>query len=220
MTRLVVFDLDGTLVDSGPQIIAAMRAGYAAAGRAAPPREAILSIVGISLPNAVDTLSPGIREDERDAIVAAYRATFVADPGVPPLYPGAAEVLAELASAPGTRLSVATGKAKRGLLKVLDQHGLRGLFASLHGGDEYPSKPDPSMLRAALGATGVGAAQAVMVGDSVYDMAMARAAGVRGIGVAWGYHAETDLRSAGADAVIRAFPELPAAIGAERGALA
>ena len=209
MSRLVVFDLDGTLVDSAHQIIAAMHAGFAAVGRPAPDDATILSIVGISLPQAVERLSPGIGTGERDRIVAAYRAAFQADPEAPPLYPGVAETLAAMAQRADLRLAVATGKTRRGLVKVLDQHGLRPLFLSLHGGDEHPSKPDPAMLRAAMEAAGVGPERTVMVGDSVFDIQMAEAAGVRSIAVAWGYYPAAILRDAGASAELDSFARLP-----------
>ena len=209
MTRLIVFDLDGTLVDSAHQIIAAMRAGFAAAGRPAPDEATIRSIIGISLPQAVERLSPGIDTDERDRIVDAYRAAFLSDPAAPPLYPGAAEALKALAERPDLRLAVATGKGRRGLLKVLDQHDLRPLFHSLHGGDEHPSKPDPAMLCAAMEAAGVGPEQTVMVGDSVFDIQLAEAAGVRSIAVVWGYYPAVILRDAGASAELDTFARLP-----------
>lgn len=212
MSRLVVFDLDGTLVDSGRQIVAAMRAGYAAVGRTAPDEAMILSIVGISLPQAVERLSPDIVAEERDRIVAAYRTAFHDDPVAPPLYPGAVQTLVALARMPELRLAVATGKGRRGLVKVLDQHALRPHFHSLHGGDEHPSKPDPAMLRAAMAAAGVAPGQTVMVGDSVFDIQMAEAAGVRSIAVGWGYYPPAILRDAGAAATLGSFDELPACL--------
>jgi phosphoglycolate phosphatase len=217
LTRLVVFDLDGTLVDSARQIVASMRAGYAAVNRSPPGDAAILSIVGLSLPLAVERLSPGFGAEERDRIVAAYRAAFLADPQAPPLYPGAAASLMELSRRPDVTLAVATGKTRRGLVKVLDQHGLQPLFGSLHGGDEHPSKPDPAMLRAAMAAAGVGPARTVMVGDSLFDIQMAQAAGVRSVGVSWGYYPPAELRDAGASAILDRFSDLSAAIAVSRG---
>jgi phosphoglycolate phosphatase len=216
VTRLVVFDLDGTLVDSARQIVGAMRAGFAAVERVAPDDGAILSIVGLSLPLAVEALSAGIGPGERDRIVAAYRATFLADPEAPPLYPRVAETLAELSACPGLALSNATGKTRRGLVKVFDQHGLRSLFGSLHGSDEHPSKPDPAMLRAAMAAASVGPERTVMVGDSTFDIRMAQAAGAPSLGVAWGYHPREDLRAAGAVAIVESFADIPAAVDAVR----
>lgn len=208
MTRLAVFDLDGTLVDSAEQIVSAMRAAYAASDCEAPDQSAVLSIVGLSLPLAVERLSPGIGGGERDRIVAAYRAAFLADRAVPPLYPGAVEALTALSGRAGICLSVATGKTRRGLLKVLDQHRLRPLFHSLHGGDQYPSKPDPAMLLAAMAAACVPPERTVMVGDSAFDIEMARAAGVRSLGVAWGYYRPEELCAAGAAAILENFADL------------
>jgi phosphoglycolate phosphatase len=217
MTRLVVFDLDGTIVDSASQIVAAMRAGYTAAGCVAPDGPAILSIVGISLPQAVERLSPGVDAWTRDLIVTGYRAAFRADTRVPPLYNGAAETLVRLAERGDLRLSVATGKTKRGLLKVLDQHGLRPLFHSLHGGDEHPSKPNPAMLCAAMAAADVGSGDTLMVGDSVFDIEMAVTAGVRAFGVSWGYCLPRTLLAAGASAVLEDFRHLPGMLDGTRG---
>lgn len=208
MTEVLVFDLDGTLVDSAPQIVAAMCAGYAAAGREAPDPAAIRAIIGLSLPLAVERLSPGIDTGERDRIVAAYRAAFAADSVAPPLYPGAAAALRALSTRRALHLAIATGKARRGLVKVLGRHALLHAFRSLHCGDEHPSKPDPAMLRAALAAAGARPEQAAMVGDSVYDMQMARAAGVRAVGVSWGYHTPAALVAAGAEVTVDALPQL------------
>ncbi len=208
MTRLVVFDLDGTLVDSGDQIVAAMRTGYAAVGHPPPAKRAILSIVGISLPQAVERLSPALAVDVRDKIVAEYRAAFFANTAKPPLYPGARQTLEALSDRVGLKLAVATGKARRGLLKVLDQHGLGPFFNSLHAGDEHPSKPDPAMLRAAMAAAGASAAETVMVGDSVFDIEMAVAAGVDAIAVGWGYGTPAELTAAGARVTLADFGEL------------
>ncbi len=208
MIRLVVFDLDGTLVDSADQIVRAMRAGYAAAGRRSPEARAILSIVGMSLPQAVERLSPDCNRGERETIVAAYRDAFVADAAVPQLYPGAMETLEALSARSDIKLAVATGKTRRGLVKVLDQHRLAEMFHSLHGGDEYPSKPDPAMLRGAMAAAGVSPEETIMVGDSLFDIEMAAAAGVDAIAVAWGYGAPADLVAAGAVRLIDDLREL------------
>lgn len=211
--RLIVFDLDGTIVDSGAQILAAMRAGYAAADMPPPASKRVLAVVGLSLPLAVERLSPGIDAGARDRIVTAYRAAFFADRSVPPLYPGAALVLATLAARPATALAVASGKGRRGIEKVLGQHRLRRHFRTLQGGDAHPSKPDPAMLIAAMAAAGARRGRTFLVGDSVHDMAMAAAAGVRAVGVAWGYHPPVALARAGAATVVRRFADLPSRLG-------
>ncbi|GGL51178.1 HAD-IA family hydrolase [Wenxinia marina] len=213
--RLVVFDVDGTLVDSAGGIVAAMEAAYAGVGEAPPTEAAIRSIIGFSLDVAFARLSPAIYARHRDALVDGYRAAYLgarerdgAAVGSP-LYPGAAEAVVRLAADPWTLLGIATGKARRGLDAVLKEHGLLPHFTTLQTADLHPSKPDPSMLLACLAETGVAAEDAVMVGDTTIDMDMARNAGVRSVGVAWGYHPADSLR---ATRVIDRFDELHAAL--------
>lgn len=212
--RLVVFDVDGTLVDSQRQILAAMAAAFAELGLPAPPREATLAIVGLSLPVALGRLAPELGHDGLGQLVAAYRRAFAAIRAgeAAPLYPGARAALERLAAEPGVRLALATGKSRRGLAQLLAAHGLEGLFDSVQVADDHPSKPDPAMLLAALEETGVPAAAAVMVGDTDYDIHMGRAAGVRTIGVTWGYHPPARLLAARADAMIEGFEALPGAL--------
>lgn len=200
--RLVIFDVDGTLVDSQNDILAAMRAGFAGVGEEAPEAAAILGIVGLSLDVAVARLAPQLPEDTRARIVADYKAAYMglrAEAGVDrssPLYPHARATLEALHAVPETLLGVATGKSARGLDKLLDGHGLRPYFVTRQVADHHPSKPHPSMIRAALAETGVAPENAVMVGDTSFDMEMARAAGITGIGVAWGYHPPAALTAA------------------------
>ena len=215
----MIFDVDGTLIDSQAFILQAMTAAFAAQGWPVPPREAVLSIVGLSLHHAIDRLAPGLSPERLDAVVNDYRAAFMAlraetgGEAASPLYPGARAALERLHGR-GVTLSVATGKARRGLDHALDGHGLRGFFVHTQTADDAPSKPDPGMILNALRATGVSPGRAVMVGDTSFDMEMARAAGIRAIGVRWGYHPPEALTAAGAAAVIDHFDSLDAAIGA------
>ncbi len=200
--RLVIFDVDGTLVDSQADILAAMTAAFAGAGIATPSREDILGIVGLSLPEAMSVLVPGIATPLRRELVAGYKAAYMelrAENGVAvssPLYPHVRGVLEELHAVPDLLLGVATGKSRKGLDKLLDGHGLRPLFVTQQVADNHPSKPNPAMLRSALAETGVPPHRAVMVGDTSYDMEMARAAGLLAVGVGWGYHDRSRLRDA------------------------
>lgn len=214
--RLVVFDVDGTLVDSQADILASMKAAFESVSQPVPDRDAVLGIVGLSLHVAMQRLAPDAGRDVHHALEDAYKDAYMrlrASRGTvasSPLYPGAREMLERLSGDPGMLLGVATGKSRRGLDKLLQGHGMQGLFVTEQVADFHPSKPHPSMLQAALSETGVSQGQAVMVGDTSYDMEMARAAGVAAIGVGWGYHDRAAL--AAADVVIDSFEALPGAL--------
>lgn len=213
--RLVIFDVDGTLVDSQATICAAMARAYEGRNMVPPEAGAVRAIVGLSLPEAVARLSPGLEPAECDALAAAYRDAYFAlraeqgSAAISPLFPGAREVLEQFRAQDHTLLAVATGKSRRGLSALIEEHRLGGLFQSLQTSDTHPSKPHPAMLHQVLSETGVDAARAVMVGDTTFDMEMGRAAGTGTVGVGWGYHAAADL---GADRVIGQFAELPGAV--------
>lgn len=208
--RLAIFDVDGTLIDSQHHIQAAMAHAFGQAGHPAPALAQTLRIVGLSLPLAIAALTPGLADAERAVIVQAYKDSFgairAASPA--PLYPGARAALDLLAARDEVRMGIATGKSRRGLNHMLGDHGLTRHFVTAQVADDHPSKPHPAMVLAALAETGAAAAAAVMVGDTTYDMQMARAAGVRALGVGWGYHAAADLLAAGAEQVIGGFDEL------------
>lgn len=218
--RLVIFDVDGTLVDSQNDIVAAMTAAFAAQDLALPPRPEILSIVGLSLDVAMRRLAPDASVARCDALVQSYKDAYFrlrSQVGVAvssPLFKGARAALDRLRAEDHTVLAVATGKSARGLSKLIEGHGLESCFASLQTADDHPSKPHPSMIDRCLEETGIAANRAVIVGDTEFDMDMGRAAGVGCIGVSWGYHAPVRLR---ADAIIDSFAELPAAIDAVLG---
>lgn len=215
--RLVVFDVDGTLVDSQAHIVAAMDAAFAATGLTPPDRAVILSIVGLSLPVAMARLAPD-HADRTDALVAAYKDAFASlrhadGAALSPLFPGARATLDALAAEDNTLLAIATGKSRRGLRHILDLHDLHGHFQSVQVADDHPSKPHPSMLEACLAETGVAAHRAVIVGDTTFDMDMARAAGIAALGVSWGYHPPETPTATGAAEILHSFDALPAALG-------
>ena len=216
--KLVIFDCDGTLVDSQHMILAAMGAAYAAHGMPAPRRERLLSIVGLSLAEAFTVLGEGAERFPVASLAEHYKLAFHAlrESGdhMEPLYPGAAEAIAALAQRDDVVLGVATGKSQRGVRLVLGHHGLLDRFITIKTADDAPSKPDPAMVIAAMREAGVAAADTVVVGDTVYDIAMARAAGAAAIGVAWGYHAAAALDEAGASVVIDDFAALVPALDA------
>jgi phosphoglycolate phosphatase len=200
--KLAVFDCDGTLIDGQASICAAMDSAFAAASLPAPDRHMVRRIVGLSLPQAMRRLVPDAGPDVHDRMVEAYKDAFRAARAAgalqQALFAGMAEVLAALADG-GWTLGVATGMSQRGLEHCLASHGLTHRFVTLQTADYHPSKPHPAMLEAALAEAFADAAHAVMIGDTAFDMAMARSAGVRGIGVDWGYHDAQELRDAGAE---------------------
>ncbi len=212
--KLIVFDVDGTISDSQAHILHAMSLGFEAVGADMPGREAVLSIVGLSLPEAVARLAPDLDAITQAAIVAAYKDSYMnsraASPA--PLYPGAGDLLHRLAGREDCLLGVATGKSRRGLNALLAHHGLEGIFSTRQVADNHPSKPHPAMLFEALAETGIAARDAVMIGDTSYDIDMARAAGMPSIGVSWGYHPVADLRTSGAGRIVTDFAALEAAL--------
>lgn len=211
MTRLAVFDCDGTLVDGQGPICLAMERAFATRGLAPPPRSAIRQTVGGGLVAAMRRLRPEADEAEHHALTDAYKRAFrsarEAGETTEPLYPGMAELVVGL-HRDGWQLGVATGKSSVGLAHVLAVHGLSDYFVTLQTADGHPSKPHPAMLETALAEAGVDAEQAVMIGDTTFDVLMAVAAGVRALGVNWGYHPPSELRAAGADGVAGSAQEL------------
>jgi phosphoglycolate phosphatase len=200
--RLVIFDVDGTLVDSQADIVGAMGFAFEAVNEPVPARSDILSIVGLSLDVAMQRLAPDLGDDAHQCMVQAYKDGYVtlrAKVGAAqssPLYPGAMEALQALHAQPEVLLGVATGKSRRGLDKLIEAHNLGGYFVTQQVADTHPSKPHPSMIWAAMQETGLDTDHTVMVGDTTFDMEMARAAGVPFVGVSWGYHAPSKLHDA------------------------
>jgi phosphoglycolate phosphatase len=214
--RLAIFDCDGTLVDSQANICLAMEHAFDEAGMTPPSRHATRRIVGLSLVEAMRILLPDADAAVHSEMAERYRASYLVlrNNGLEhePLYDGIAALLSSMAEA-GWLLGVATGKSDRGLERCLDHHGIRGLFVTLQTADRHPSKPHPSMVYTALTDAGVVAKDAVVIGDTVYDIHMGKAAGCRTIGVNWGYHPVDELRGAGADAIAESMDELAALLG-------
>jgi phosphoglycolate phosphatase len=214
--RLAIFDCDGTLVDSQHGIVASMQTAFAAASLPSPDRGAILSIVGLSLPHAMARLLPDAEPALHDEMAERYKRAFfdlrASGALQEPLYEGVPGLLDRL-EAQGWLLAVATGKSDRGLNAVLSHHGLLERFVSLQTADRHPSKPHPSMIETALAETGVHAMHAVMIGDTSFDMVMARTAGVAALGVGWGYHTPDELLASGAHSVAMDSAELARHIG-------
>ncbi|MEM6622650.1 MAG: HAD-IA family hydrolase [Pseudomonadota bacterium] len=211
--NLVIFDVDGTLVDSQAAILWSMRYAFEKAGRSVPPRDDILGIVGLSLPQAMAVLLPVERQTEHQKMVDLYKGAYLArraagaGEAVQPLYPGAREAIDHL-DGTGYLLSAATGKGRRGLLHFMAAHDFDRQFVAAQSADDAPSKPNPGMVINCLAATGVEPANAVMVGDTEFDMEMGASAGVRCIGVSWGYHPQQRIVRGGAEAIARDFSHL------------
>lgn len=203
---LIILDLDGTLVDSRALIIQGITVAAKEVGVAAPTDDAIGGIIGLSLERALATLFPDESEQQRALLLEAYRTEALrnrADPNDPEsLFPGTYEFVSDLRES-GYLLGIATGKAKRGALHFCDRYGMQGWFDTIQTPDTNPSKPHPGMIESALQETGVSRSRTVMVGDTTYDLEMARNAGVFGVGVSWGNHSVRDLEDAGADHIVR-----------------
>lgn len=218
--RLAIFDCDGTLVDSQANICMAMEHAFDEAGLVPPSRHATRRIVGLSLVEAMRALMPEADDALHRDMAERYKAAFFTLRGNglvnEPLYDGIASLLTELDES-GWLLGVATGKSDRGLERCLDEHGVKGLFVTLQTADRHPSKPHPSMIFQALADSGASVSEAVMIGDTVYDIQMGVAAGCKTIGVGWGYHPLDELREAGADHLVETMDELKAALESGHG---
>lgn len=215
MIRLAVFDCDGTLVDSQRRIVAAVEAAWTAQKLPPPDADAVRRIVGLALPQALRRLAPDADALLHAALVEGFRQTFqrlMSDPAYDePLYPGTVEALDALAAADVT-LGVATGKGRRGLAHTLERHGLAARFAVLKTADDGPGKPHPQILEDAMAELGAAPDTTVMLGDTAFDMAMARAAGAHALGVAWGYHPREELTAHGAHAILEDYAAAPSAV--------
>jgi len=213
--KLAIFDVDGTLVDSRKSLQAAADAAFTYLGLKPPPYEALRQIVGLSLREGLAQLAPDLAEDQIQSLFDHYRRSFKGlhkDPAfIEPLYEGAADLLDRL-KREGWLIAMATGKSRGGVDTIIAMHGWADLFDTTHCADDGPGKPHPAMIQAALRAMGVAPRDAVMIGDTTHDVLMARAAGVRALGVSWGFHTRAEIEASGADEVLDTFAELDAAL--------
>jgi phosphoglycolate phosphatase len=216
--KLIIFDCDGTLVDSQHAICAAMEHAYARLDLPPPTRAEILGVVGLSLPQAFAVLAPQHPASVQAELAEHYRTDFPGKRSLPhmhdPLYPGIADVVTALAGRDDVLLGIATGKSRKGVARLLDREGWHGRFVTIQTADDNPSKPHPGMIHRAMDETGADPAATLMIGDTTFDVAMGRAAGVHALGVTWGYHAPDLLVGAGAHAITEAPDRLLAAIDA------
>jgi phosphoglycolate phosphatase len=217
---LVIFDLDGTLIDSEAIILGAQFETFALCGLVHPGREAGLGVIGLTLDIALMRLAGLAAPD--DALTQTYRDVFGAmrraaetDPELDePLFPGVQEMLAALAERPGLKLGIATGKSRRGADYIIARHGWDGLFSTIQTADDAPSKPHPGMILQAMAETAAKPGRTAMVGDSSFDIEMALAAGVAPIAVAWGFQPVAGLVALGARHVLAHSRELPGLLDA------
>ena len=204
MNRLAIFDCDGTLVDSGATIYAALTASLGQNGLKVPPPSVCRRVIGLSLTEVMATLFPDLATERHRQLADDYKRAFMglraAGAVDEPLFDGVLELLDALEH-DGWLLAVATGKSDRGLRHCLEQHGIHARFVSLQTADRHPSKPHPSMVEQAIAEAAADPATTIVVGDTSFDMAMAVAAGAAGIGAGWGYHEPAELLEAGAVAV-------------------
>jgi phosphoglycolate phosphatase len=212
--RLVVFDLDGTLIDSVRHYVDTLTLAFNAIGQPVPDETTIRSVSGITSRDALAILSPGASPERVEEILQSYRTHYLARAGVhsEPLFVGALDLLDRLQADPDTILAVATGKGYRSAITLLERHNILDRFDSIQTPDHNRDKPDPQMLETAMQRVGADRRQTVMIGDTVHDMRMARAAKVPSIGVTWGYHSSDDLLSEGAGTLVTRFDELEPAI--------
>lgn len=216
--KLAIFDVDGTLMDSQAMILASLAAAFTAEQLPLPSRPEMLGIVGLSLVKAMSVLRPDDEAPRHERLADAYKQAFwsyranKSYPEIP--FDGALGLLRRLQARSDVLIGIATGKAQRGVRHIIDQFGLEGVFATIQTSDDAPSKPHPGMILQAMAACGAAPQDTVMIGDAVFDIDMAHAAGVRAIGVSWGFQSLASLERANPHAIVNDFNELEDALAA------
>lgn len=214
--KLVIFDCDGTIVDSQAGIVLSMDHAFRSMGIEPPSRAKTLSVVGLSLPEAFAALAPDVDYDLRLDLAERYKNAYRelnCDPAETEyLYPDCKPVISSLAGRGDMILGIATGKSRRGVDRLIATEGWHGVFTTIQTADDHPSKPHPSMIYEAMRETDIGPEDTIMVGDTTYDVLMALAANVRALGVTWGYHHRDELVEAGANAIIEDYRAMPSAL--------
>lgn len=212
---LVILDLDGTLVDSQHVIVQMMTVAAVQTGLPVPSDDAVKSIIGLSLDHAIYELFPMAEGSKLPDVVEAYRTEALrvrAQPNDPEILFDGARDFVSLLRQSGYLLGIATGKARRGVDHFCKKYEMVGWFDTIQTPDTNPGKPHPGMIESALSETGASIEHAVMVGDTTFDIEMARNAGVFAIGVGWGNHHIPALEQAGADHIVQSMEDLPQVI--------
>lgn len=210
--RLIVFDCDGTLVDSQQTIITATEAALGAHEFAAPSRRDILYAVGLPIDVALRRHAPRASDDQILNMLDVYRDTYQQlvqqDDRGQVMFDGMYEQIVDLGKQEETLLGIITMKSRRGLNRVVDAYHIRQYFQVLKSADDGPGKPAPDLMLDAMAETGIQPEQALMVGDTSFDIMMAKSAGAQAIGVGWGYQTVEELADSGADAIAQSHEEL------------
>lgn len=206
--KVIIFDWDGTLMDSIDKIVVSLQAAAKDCHLSPPSRDAIRNIVGLSLDKAMEMLFPTHSKSQQAAVVEAYRQQYkqLDELHPTPFYPGIESWLVSLKEA-GYLLAVATGKGRNGLDRLLDKFAVRDLFAVTYCADQTKSKPHPLMLQRILDELGLQANQALMVGDSSYDLEMANNANIDCMGVSYGVHSQAVLQQFNPIAIVDDLPK-------------
>jgi phosphoglycolate phosphatase len=212
--KLIIFDVDGTLIDSQEMIYEALRLTLEHYSLKVPNREKANSVIGLSVKESFKQLFPKLEEKMLQSVVTKCKETFSkirlsqGSRNNCHLYSGVEKTLFNLSKRTDLILGIATGKPLNNLIEDLNYYKIKNYFSNLQTSDHHPSKPNPSMLRSALRQTGISSKKAIMVGDTKFDIEMAKAASIRSIGVSWGYHNPRMLKRIGPDRIIDSFDQL------------
>ena len=204
---LIVFDWDGTLIDSAVTIADCIQEAARDMGLPVPDRDTASHVIGLGLHDSLRQAVPALQAERYVEFVGRYRKHFLAHEDSMQLFPGVRELLSHL-SERGHRLALATGKSRRGLEHALEASGLAHRFVATRCGDETDPKPHPAMLLELMRELEVGPLSSLMIGDTSHDLEMARAAGVAAVGVTYGAHPEHALRALEPLECVSSVPEL------------
>src|SRR5690349_19695087 len=204
--RLLVFDWDGTIIDSARTIADCIRLAAGDLGLDVPTKEQASHVIGLGLHDALRYAVPQLRPEQMSEFVARYRYHFLMREDSMGLFDGMRELIERLSQM--RTLAIATGKSRRGLDRALEATGLKPYFQASRCADETQPKPHPAMLLELMSEFDVAAAATLMIGDTSHDLEMARAAGVDGVAVAYGAHPENNLRACAPRACFHTVAEL------------